>query len=86
MTVVSTTLPRRRSHPLANDGRHRSSSTAVEQAKAHVPTLKGVGKSDCEVKIVNILECESLVPVDALHDHSSSMWTPCLEKYCSLQN
>lgn len=40
---------------------------------AHIPTLKGVGKSDCEVKIVSILECESEIPPEAFVDKNSRM-------------
>jgi hypothetical protein len=72
---MAPTALRRGSQSIARGGCHRAGSTAEEQAEAHVPTLKGLGKSDCEVKIVSILECESLVPVDVLHDHSSSMLT-----------
>jgi hypothetical protein len=64
-------LPGRPTLSINRGGRHRSGSPAKEQAKAHIPTLKGLGKSECEVKIVSILECESLVPLDALLDHSS---------------
>lgn len=67
-------LPRR-SQSIVRGGSYRIGNTAKEQGEAHVPTLKGLGKSDCEVKIVSILECESLVPVDALYDHSSGMLT-----------
>jgi hypothetical protein len=62
---------RRRTLSTTRQEHRRNASSANEQTKAHVPTLKGLGKSDCEVKIVTILECESLVPVDALLDHSS---------------
>lgn len=41
---------------------------------AHKPTLKGVGKSDCEVKIVSISECESEVPPEAFADKNSRMY------------
>jgi hypothetical protein len=68
-----TSLPRRRTLSITRRGHHRNGSSANEQTKAHVPTLKGLGKSDCEVKIVSILECESLIPVGALFDHSSCM-------------
>jgi hypothetical protein len=61
----------RRSHS-ATRGRRLRAGSVKEQAESHVPTLKGVGKSDCEVKIVSILDCENLVPIDALQDHSSS--------------
>ena len=40
---------------------------------AHKPTLKGVGKSDCEVKIVSISECESEIPPEAFADKNSCM-------------
>ena len=40
---------------------------------AHKPTLKGVGKSDCEVKIVSIYECESEIPPEAFADENSRM-------------
>lgn len=40
---------------------------------AHKPTLKGVGKSDCEVKIVSISECESEIPAEAFADKNSRM-------------
>lgn len=40
---------------------------------AHKPTLKGVGKSDCEVKIVSISECESEIPPEAFADKNSRM-------------
>ena len=40
---------------------------------AHKPTLKGVGKSDCEVKIVSISECESEIPPEAFADTNSRM-------------
>ena len=38
---------------------------------AHKPTLKGVGKSDCEVKIVSVAECESEIPPEAFADKNS---------------
>lgn len=41
---------------------------------AHKPTLKGVGKSDCEVKIVSISECESEIPPDAFASKNSRMY------------
>ena len=41
---------------------------------AHKPTLKGVGKSDCEVKIVSVSECESEIPPEAFADNSSRMY------------
>ena len=41
---------------------------------AHKPTLKGVGKSDCEVKIVSISECESEIPSEAFADKNSRMY------------
>ena len=40
---------------------------------AHKPTLKGVGKSDCEVKIVSISECESEIPPEAFADKNCRM-------------
>lgn len=40
---------------------------------AHKPTLKGVGKSDCEVKIVSISECESEIPPEAFADNNTRM-------------
>ncbi len=41
---------------------------------AHKPTLKGVGKSDCEVKIVSIFECESEIPPEAFAEKNSRMY------------
>ena len=41
---------------------------------AHKPTLKGVGKSDCEVKIVSISESESEIPPDAFASKDSRMY------------
>lgn len=41
---------------------------------AHKPTLKGVGKSDCEVKIVSIFECENEIPPEAFADKGSRMY------------
>ena len=41
---------------------------------AHKPTLKGVGKSDCEVKIVSVSECESEIPPEAFADKNSCMY------------
>ena len=41
---------------------------------AHKPTLKGVGKSDCEVKIVSVSECESEIPPEAFADEKSRMY------------
>ena len=41
---------------------------------AHKPTLKGVGKSDCEVKIVSVSECESEIPPEAFADKNSRMY------------
>ena len=41
---------------------------------AHKPTLKGIGKSDCEVKIVGVSECESEIPPEAFADKSSRMY------------
>ena len=38
---------------------------------AHKPTLKGVGKSDCEVKIVSVSECESEIPPEVFADKDS---------------
>jgi hypothetical protein len=66
---------RRRTVSITRRAHHRRGSVANEQTNAHVPTLKGLGKSDCEVKIVSVLECETLVPVDALLDRSSCMPT-----------
>lgn len=40
---------------------------------AHQPTLKGVGKSDCEVKIVSTSECENEIPPEAFTDKNSRM-------------
>ena len=45
---------------------------------AHKPTLKGVGKSDCEVKIVSVSECESEIPLDAFADKNSRTFWPFL--------
>ena len=45
---------------------------------AHKPTLKGVGKSDCEVKIVSVSECESEIPLDAFADKNSRTFLPCV--------
>ena len=47
---------------------------------AHKPTLKGVGKSDCEVKIVSVSECESEIPPEAFADKNSRM---CYVSLCS---
>lgn len=41
---------------------------------AHKPTLKGVGKSDCEVKIVSVSECENEIPPEAFADKNSCMY------------
>ena len=41
---------------------------------AHKPTLKGVGKSDCEVKIVSVSECENEIPPEAFADKNSRMY------------
>ena len=46
----------------------------VQTPTAHKPTLKGVGKSDCEVKIVSISECESEIPPEAFADKNSRMY------------
>ena len=35
---------------------------------AHIPTLKGVGKSDCQVRIVEIVECEHDIALGAFGD------------------
>ena len=43
----------------------------VQTPTAHKPTLKGVGKSDCEVKIVSVSECESEIPPEAFTDKNS---------------
>lgn len=43
---------------------------------AHKPTLKGVGKSDCEVKIVSISECETEIPPQAFADKNSRTSLP----------
>lgn len=57
---------------------YESSSDQIELAAqtptAHKPTLKGVGKSDCEVKIVSISECESEIPPEAFADKNSRMF------------
>ncbi|KAE9371801.1 hypothetical protein N431DRAFT_467959 [Stipitochalara longipes BDJ] len=68
-----TSSPRPRTLSTTRPNHHRGGSSVNEQTKAHVPTLKGLGKSDCEVKIVSILESESLVPVEALLDKSSTL-------------
>jgi hypothetical protein len=49
---------------------HRKETSIAE---SHVPTLKGLGKSDCIVKIVSIADSESLVPVDAILDGKTCM-------------
>ena len=41
---------------------------------AHRPTLKGVGKSDCEVKIVSVSECESGIPPEAFAHKNCRMY------------
>ena len=41
---------------------------------AHKPTLKGIGKSDCEVKIVSVSECETEIPPEAFADKNSRMY------------
>jgi hypothetical protein len=82
--MAPATIPRR-SHS-ATRGRRLRAGSVKEQAESHVPTLKGVGKSDCEVKIVSILECENLVPIDALQDHSSSGFVFPLPKQSVLMN
>ena len=46
----------------------------VQTPTAHKPTLKGVGKSDCEVKIVSVSECESEIPSEAFTDKNSRMY------------
>ena len=46
----------------------------VQTPTAHKPTLKGVGKSDCEVKIVSVAECESEIPFEAFIDKNSRMY------------
>jgi hypothetical protein len=52
--------------------RHGLSGSSVEnQVEAHVPTLKGLGKSDCEVKIISILECETVVSENGVIKPSS---------------
>ncbi|KAF2839220.1 hypothetical protein M501DRAFT_992192 [Patellaria atrata CBS 101060] len=37
----------------------RNGSIGQKEAESHVPTLKGVSRSDCEVKIISIAECET---------------------------
>jgi hypothetical protein len=78
--MTATSSPRRRTLSITRHSHRRTNSSANEQTKAHVPTLKGLGKSDCEVKIVSILECESRVPVDILLDQSCGMSTPSASK------
>lgn len=39
---------------------------ALRSPNAHKPVLKGVGKSDCEVRIVSIAECENEVSWESL--------------------
>jgi hypothetical protein len=65
-----TSAPRRGTLSTTRRSR-RNGSSANEQTKAHVPTLKALGKSDCEVKIISILECENLVPIEALLENTS---------------
>ena len=50
----------------------RGPSVGQVEAEAHKPTLKGVGKSDCEVKIVNIMDCETSVPIASLSEKNQS--------------
>ena len=58
----------------------RSDHTELEAQTptAHKPTLKGVGKSDCEVKIVSVSECECDIPLDAFADKNSRTFLPFL--------
>ena len=58
----------------------RSVQTELEAQTptAHKPTLKGIGKSDCEVKIVSVSECESDIPLDAFADKNSRTFLPFL--------
>ena len=49
---------------------------------AHKPTLKGVGKSDCEVKIVSVSECESEIPPEAFADKNSRTYHVSLVHEC----
>ena len=49
---------------------------------AHKPTLKGVGKSDCEVKIVSVSECESEIPPEAFADKNSCTYHVSLVHEC----
>ncbi|GAM87620.1 hypothetical protein ANO11243_056470 [Dothideomycetidae sp. 11243] len=55
----------------------RPSSKSI--SKAHIPTLKGAGKSDCEVKIIHIDKCEAFVPLElvAAGDNGSDLLSPC---------
>ena len=46
----------------------------VQTPTAHKPTLKGVGKSDCEVKIVSVSECENEIPPEAFADKNCRMY------------
>ncbi len=57
-----------------NGGGHDSPHLdALRSPTVHKPTLKGVGKSDCEVRIVSIAECESEVAYESLGDGSNGM-------------
>ena len=53
------------------DSRSDQSELEAQTPTAHKPTLKGVGKSDCEVKIVSVSECESDIPLEAFADKNS---------------
>ena len=60
------------------ESRSDQAELEAQTPTAHKPTLKGVGKSDCEVKIVSISECESEIPLDAFADKNSRTFWPFL--------
>ncbi|KAJ3190870.1 hypothetical protein HK101_008288 [Irineochytrium annulatum] len=56
-------------HPTeAADSKLPTTQVKQREAEAHRPELKGVGKSDCSVKIVSIAQAEKEIPLNILDD------------------
>ncbi|KAJ3164516.1 hypothetical protein HK101_000429 [Irineochytrium annulatum] len=75
-------------HPTeASDSKLPTTQVKQREAEAHRPELKGVGKSDCSVKIVSIAEAEKDVPLnildDGTHGRSSEVLQEIFSNACS---
>ena len=77
-TVPRPSMSAPSSRRASKSSHRRGPSVGQVEAEAHKPTLKGVGKSDCEVKIVNIMDCETSVPISSLSEKNQSKFILCI--------